>query len=265
VASWTAALTFARRRRGPATRTVGIVANEFFDEALGRMGGFGWSARTSAECVADARPAGHRPVLLAGRGGLGSARPERHESGIPLIRFDDDRRRYRRRLERAGVRILLTIDYRPNYRPVLEARDVPAIAWIRDPRTPGDVARIQTLELPYGGAPEGVTAVDCRSLGPSVETRGAADAPVVFASPAPGLAAPRMPETYGVDPPAPHFPPNPVPCVRAPATKSARPSVVFLGRLDPIKRPWMFVQLARATAAHDGTRALREASPTGAV
>ena len=180
------------------------------------MGGFGWAARTSAEHLARARQVGRRPVLLAGRGGLGSRRPERHESGIPLIRYDDDATRYARRLGRERVGLFLTIDYRPNYLPVLQAREVPTVVWVRDPRAPADLARIATLELPSGiGRPDGVDAIDCRSLSTLVEGDCATGAHVVFASPAPALATPRMHGTYGLRPTV-RLLPNPVPPRRGP-------------------------------------------------
>ena len=239
-------LPTSRRGGTSTTRAVGIVANEFFDPALGRMGGFGWAARTSAECLAGARLIDRRPVLLAGKGGLGAHRPDRHESGIPLVRYSDDHKLYARRLDRARVELFLTVDYRPNYLPVLETRGVPTIVWIRDPRAPADVERIATLELPSRAAPpQGVDPIDCRSLGAHVartETTGGA---VAFASPAPGLAAPRMRSTYDVEAESLHFLPNPVPPVAAVARRAERPRVAFLGRLDPIKRPWVFVELAR--------------------
>lgn len=235
-----------RRAGRPTTRAVGIVANEFFDPALGRMGGFGWAARTSAEYLAGARWVDRRPILLAGRGGLGARRPERHETGVPLVKHDNDHRRYARRLDRAGLGLFLTVDYRPNYLPVLEARSLPAIVWIRDPRAPADVERIATLELPSRvDPPQGIDAIDCRSLGAHVTRRRTTGGAVAFASPAPGLAAPRMRSTYDVDPASLHFLPNPVAPVTAVARRSERPRVAFLGRLDPIKRPWVFVDLAR--------------------
>lgn len=114
--------------------------------------------------------------------------------------------------------------------------------WIRDPRAPADLERIATLELPSGAAPpRGVEAIDCQSLGTHVRQAGA---PVVFASPAPGIATPRLQTTYGLDPTAVRFLPNPVPPVAA-SRETKRPRVLFLGRLDPIKRPWVFVDLAR--------------------
>ena len=41
------------------------------------------------------------------------------------------------------------------------------------------------------------------------------------------------------------FLPYPLDFDRGEITKSPKPRVVFLGRLDPIKRPWVFVELAR--------------------
>jgi glycosyltransferase involved in cell wall biosynthesis len=239
-------LPTARRGGRPTTRAVGIVANEFFDPALGRMGGFGWAARTSAECLAGARQIDRRPVLLAGKGGLGAHRPDRHESGIPLVRYSDDGKRYARRLDRARVGLFLTVDYRPNYLPVLEARGVPTIVWVRDPRAPADVERIATLELPSRvEPPQGVDAIDCRSLGGHVARTESSGGSVAFASPAPGLAATRMSSTYDIEPASLHFLPNPVPPVAAVARRAERPRVAFLGRFDPIKRPWVFLELAR--------------------
>ena len=41
-----------------------------------------------------------------------------------------------------------------------------------------------------------------------------------------------------------YLPPNAIQVNPVRVVKSARPSVVFLGRLDPIKRPWIFAALA---------------------
>lgn len=67
--------------------------------------------------------------------------------------------------------------------------------------------------------------------------------PVRLATPAPPLAA-LVRDTYTVDPPVAMLP-NIIDIPAEPLTKRERPQVVFLGRLDPIKRPWLFVELAR--------------------
>ena len=45
---------------------VGIVANEFFDLSLGRMGGFGWAARQASKTLRASETPRFEPVFLAG-------------------------------------------------------------------------------------------------------------------------------------------------------------------------------------------------------
>jgi glycosyltransferase involved in cell wall biosynthesis len=71
----------------------------------------------------------------------------------------------------------------------------------------------------------------------------AAALPMLFATPAPSLAA-KVPGTYGVTPPEVNFLPNPVELDHPREPKSERPLFVFLARLDPLKRPWLFAELA---------------------
>src|SRR5262245_61544168 len=56
-----------RRTRRTQVRSVrvGILSREFFDRALGRMGGFGFAARAVAATLDDLRPQ-VEPVLLSG-------------------------------------------------------------------------------------------------------------------------------------------------------------------------------------------------------
>ena len=229
-----------------ASRSVGIVANEFFDIGLGRMGGFGWAARTSAECLTRRPELGYRPLLLAGHGGIADGATARRTNGTRLLRFEDGAG-YAKRLARANVSILLTIDYRPNYRPVLEARpELPVVVWVRDPRSPGDVDVVATLEVPGDEKPPlGVDPIDCTELGRIVERAGEMGTTIALASPAPLLATQKAPATYGIAAPEIRLLPNPLPVVEAPSPKSERPLVAFVGRLDPVKRPWVFVELAR--------------------
>jgi len=225
--------------------SVAIVSNEFFDRAVGRMGGFGWAARTSAECFGSRPELGYRPLLLAGKGELATGSAER-SNGVPLFRFEKTRA-YGRALRRARACLALTIDYRPNYRPVLDAlHGVPVIVWVRDPRTPEDRARIATLRLPSGAdAAAGIAAIDCTSLGAFVAGATSRGTRVVVAATAPALAAGKIAGAYGLAPRDVPLLPNPVDPVPDGVRKADRPTVAFLGRLDPIKRPWIFVTLAR--------------------
>lgn len=236
------------RTRGPPMK-IGIVANEFFDLSLGRMGGFGWAARQASRTLRSTEGRRFEPVFLAGeiRAQPGQADPVVHDTRLILRRADEAEHARRVRDER--IDLLLSIDYRPQYEAIFRSLpDVPVIVWVRDPRTPEDVARIRTLRIPGadGTMPAGIQTPDCRSLGRIADESAARRRPMRFATPAPPLLA-KIPEVYGVSTREGAFLPNIVdlsPGV-AEVTKSARPSVVFLGRLDPIKRPWLFVELAR--------------------
>ncbi len=225
-----------------ASHTVGIVANEFFDVTLGRMGGFGWAAHRSAECLLERPDLDYRPFFLAGQR-LAAAE---HSHGVPLLTFDGDADGFSRALESAGLSLLLTIDFRPRYAPIIEAlAEKPLLVWVRDPRPPEDIEKIATLEIP-GSAdpPAGIRTIDCSSLGALIHDARDTGRPVVMASPAPGLAQ-KAPGTYGIASTPLELLPNPLDVVPGRMRKSQTPRVLFLGRLDPIKRPWVFVELAR--------------------
>jgi glycosyltransferase involved in cell wall biosynthesis len=116
---------------------------------------------------------------------------------------------------------------------------------VRDPRPASDLSTIATLEIPGDPAqPQGIVPIEPRSLRPLCTASLVEGRPLAFASPAPAHLRPKAADTY--DLPALHleFLANPLDPVDA-APESRRPSVVFLGRLDPVKRPWLFVEVAR--------------------
>ncbi len=221
-----------------------VVANEFFDPALGPMGGFGWATRQVAEAFEERPELGVEIVMLSGRP---LPRDAKVHGRVPAVG------RPRRRIAEFGdVRrvapdLILTIDYRPSYRRSLALFPrTPLIVWVRDPRTPFDCARIDTLRLPGQPdvKPQGIGTIHCGSLSGLVRFRSLAGGGTVFASPTHYLREKAL-GTYGVEPKAWNFLPNPVRPPTNTVPKALRPSVVFLGRLDPIKRPWLFVELAR--------------------
>lgn len=228
---------------------IGIVCNEFFDESLGgslgRMGGFGWATRQVVRYLRGAPEQGVDVVCLS-RQRNRSAERELTVHGTRLILRSEEPLDYARRVRAERLDLLLTIDYRPNYRGLLQLLPrTPVVVWVRDPRVPRDVARISSIRIPGepGTPPQGLGPIDCTSLADVVRSSRELKRPVLFATPAPSLAA-KIPETYGVDPPHVAFLPNIV-GIEPTAKESPRPSVVFLGRLDPYKRPWMFAELAR--------------------
>ncbi|MBS1212880.1 MAG: putative glycosyl transferase, group 1 family protein [Proteobacteria bacterium] len=142
--------------------------------------------------------------------------------------------------------LLLTIDFRGAYLPILFAWPrTPAIVWVRDPRTSEDIARVSSLRLPDGRSerPYGIAPIDCTSLRWVDLAARVVRRPLHYGTVSPHLGE-KIASTYGVMSRALHLLPNIVPPSLVPLQKSKRPQVIFLGRLDPIKRPWLFFDLA---------------------
>lgn len=226
---------------------VGIVANEFFDLSVGRMGGFGWAARQAARVLLQAHDRGFIPVFLAGENRMAPGRPDPIVHGIPLILRRDSAAEHAKRVLDEGIDLLLSIDYRPHYDALFRLLpETPIIVWVRDPRTPADIDRIRTVRIPGAEEhmPAGLETPACTSLRAIIAESTTRGRKALFAMPAPSLGG-KIPSAYGVPPPEVFFLPNVIDLNPGEVVKSPRPSVVFLGRLDPIKRPWLFAELAR--------------------
>jgi hypothetical protein len=121
---------------------------------------------------------------------------------------------------------------------------VPIVIWARDPWDARDRAEVATLRIPgrKSQRPAGTRAFDTGSLKQVALLSRFMRRPMLVGATSPFVAA-KVKEAYGFDPGAVHFLPNIVdPAGRI--EKSARPTVAFLGRLDPTKRPWLFAALA---------------------
>jgi glycosyltransferase involved in cell wall biosynthesis len=225
---------------------VGILSSEFLQPGLTRIGGFGWGAARAAEVL---RAAGDEPLFVCSDVEAMRDVPD-IIAGVPLIAKRDGALRFARDLWRARPDVLLSIDYRPSYDTALKALPrTPLIVWVRDPRPPEDVANIARIRIPgsaAGDVPRGLEGIDCTTLRPVVRTARMLRRRVVFGSPAPDALTPKAPGTYGFDPGPLALLPNPIDVARQPEPKAPAPRVAFLARLDPYKRPWIFVELARA-------------------
>ena len=230
---------------------LGIVANEYFDRFVGRMGGFGFAAQQAIRVFRDDPSLGVEVVCLPGER-LRFPDPERpYVHGVRAVPYRRGSR-WAALAHAAAVRaerpdVLLAIDYRPSYRRIFRALPrTPVIVWVRDPRTPADWDRIDSLQVPgeERARPRGIGRIDCTSMRREAAVSRLLRRPFLAATLAPHLSAEeRMRETYGMTAPV-HFLPNIVPAPAVPVEKAERPRVIFLGRLDPIKRPWIVFALA---------------------
>lgn len=233
--------------RSPLKRIkVGIVANEFFSQEAGGFGGFGWAARQAARLFNGYPAHGFEAVFLNRTlpSSGGGRRSRVHDT--PLITRGGGRVSDARSLRAERPDLLLMIDYRPGYRFFAGALPrTPIVVWVRDPRTPENTKKINTLRIPGadGVRPQGTDEIDCTSLGKIVRASRLLARPVLFATPAPYLAD-KVPDAYGVTPPEVSFLPNIIDLDPGGVPKSGRARVVFLARLDPVKRPWLFAELA---------------------
>jgi glycosyltransferase involved in cell wall biosynthesis len=225
------------------TTKVAILASEFGDPAAGRMGGFGWAARETARLFRAVPRAGVDPIFLHA-----DRRYEGHElHGVRVVPRAGSKLRYLARLRAERPDLLLAVDWRPNYlRAVMALPRTPLAVWVRDPRTPADVRRLAALRDPAAPElpPAGLEGIDCTSLARVARLARLLRRRLALVTPEPSLAA-KVQETYGLSAEV-HLLPNPVALPEGPFVKSPRPTVVFLGRLDPYKRPWLLVSLARA-------------------
>jgi glycosyltransferase involved in cell wall biosynthesis len=237
----------------PRRVKLGIVTNELFAEQVGRMGGFGWAVRQVSESFQNDPELGVDVVLLMGERPAANrdAAPVLH--GAPVIWPVGSIRSQVGRLRREGVDLLLSIDYRSGYRRFFYALPrVPIVVWVRDPWTPEDRERLAALRIPGETvAPQGTAGPDPRSLRQVVALGRLLRRRVLFGTTAQDLIA-KIPSTYAVSPAQVHLLPNIVVAAPpGPIVKSVRPLIVFLARLDPIKRPWIFAALAKQFAEAD--------------
>ena len=227
----------------PRRLRIGVVANEFFDHAGGgRIGGFGWAAAEVARCFREDPTLGADVFFLTGaRGVQGGVETRVHDT--PLLLQSED---YAARIRELAPDLLLLIDYRRGYRRALEALPAtPFIVWSRDPWDAGDRAKVQTLRIPGAAdeVPSGYGRGDHTSFREVVADATRRKRRWLLATTTPYLAA-KVEDAYGVAPPRVHALPNPLPAGAAPR-RAARPTVLWLGRLDAVKRPWLCVEIAR--------------------
>jgi glycosyltransferase involved in cell wall biosynthesis len=226
---------------------VGVIANEFFEHTLGRMGGFGWAARQVALCFNSDPTLGVDVIFLTTEPSAIVGQHETVVHGTQLLFSKQEQAGYSYIIRPTDIDLLLAIDYRPNYRFLCSVLPhTPLIVWVRDPRPPEDVEKINTLRIPgaAGVRPQGIDPIDCTSLAGVVRASHRVHRPILFASPAPFLAD-KMAGAYGVDEAEVNFLPNIIDLNVGEVIKSESPCVVYLGRLDPIKRPWLCSELAR--------------------
>lgn len=234
------------QKTGGRPMKVGIIANELYSPEVGRMGGFGWAVQQIARCFSSDPALAVEPVLLMGERAR-VASPPTVLHGARVLWLTDSVRVWARRLWQEKFDVLLSIDYRSNYRAFFLLLPLtPIIVWVRDPRDKADHRRIATLRVPDDETvpPQGVQRPNTHSLSTIATLSKLLGRPLTFAVTTPALI-PKISDTYRVRQASVSVLPNIVMPHMGTIQKAERPTVAFLGRLDPIKRPWLAIELAR--------------------
>jgi glycosyltransferase involved in cell wall biosynthesis len=229
---------------------IGVVSSEFAEPTLGGTGGFGVAAQRVAKVLHGAGDPRIEVLLIS--------LPTRHPEGATMCEIggapawfrSESRWRDARRLRREHLDLLITIDWRPAFLEVAYALPrTPMIVWIRDPRPRGLRERIATLRVPpTGDAPYedyvGGETAPRNALARLVRVSHAFGRPLSFPATAPFLFG-RFEDLVGRSIRKRRVLGTPLAVVDdGPRVSPA--TVLMLGRLDPIKRPWIVWELARA-------------------
>jgi len=244
--------------------TVGVVANEFFDPTLGRTGGFGMSTQMVGRFFGTHPDLGVKIVFIFASPPQGKSHSKLDKKvihwllGWPLVFMIPGAEKV---LWNLGIDVFLLIDYRTQYDSLLQVMpEIPIILWARDPRTKEQIHNLQGIRLPndeYEKRPKGTTAplatkaalLFDRLEGPFVNHSFDKPREMLIGVTWLPVLRDRLWEAYHIPAKRNAFElPNIIEgCGGAgvPIRKSDKPTVIFVGRLDPYKRPWLMVELAK--------------------
>ena len=239
---------------------LGIVTSEFFHEELGGFGGYGKTVQNLSGALNQEGAGEIADVLITLPPPRGGHIRRYHRANVIFegqppfgdkvgsLRSAWSRASYVWLLQRRMIDVLLTIEYyRPYEHFMNELPTTPVVIWLHDPRPMSDWEKIATMSLNVDGAKVGklddVAGIQ-RSLEQVLERSRAIGRKIVFAHQAAFLQV-KARTTYQLPSMESVFLPNAVEVPEETVTKAAEPTVCLLGRLDPIKRPWMFFELAK--------------------
>lgn len=259
----------ARRKAGRAGNTalsqkpenLVFLCEEFFHPDMRGYGGFGKTVKNIAEHY-NSKPLNRTRVALA------LPQPSRlvtqpevlqyHQTNV-VLRPDDGKlitdslNKYGDLLTDQNPRVLISIDWYPSYAiPSYALNATPLIVWIHDPRDKEEWEKIATVadEILFRGLhstdqlfalahEKSVSIKRLFALQCMMERK------IIFCTTARTLV-PRAERTYAIFPISAHWLPNPIDIPDLQVIEySDKPSVLYLGRLDAIKRPWIAFELAK--------------------
>eukprot|EP01035_Chromulina_nebulosa_P025395 gene25395-33145_t len=244
---------------------IGVVSSEFWSlEVDGRMGGFGKAVIMMVKAFEKSQSTSIGLVFL--HASKYSDTDEiycddnkfHYLHGVPLITLMKNRTCYRSVLDKLALEMVLTIDVRVPYMRVLQdlPSSVAVVIWVHDPHTPEISDKLRANRIPaLNQSSAAPTSVSPRS--PAIKHELFFAERVLFAVTTPSFVT-LYPSAYNLKSLL-HYRTTLLPYAmdaiansRVPTQLAAAnnphssPRVIFIGRLDAVKRPWLFAETARA-------------------
>jgi glycosyltransferase involved in cell wall biosynthesis len=242
----------------PQEVVIGLLNIEYFHKAIGIYGGYGMTSRNIAEHFNEKASGVKVDVLMARPYPESSPFVLRLDHTDLIVHSDPDKPsisnifKYSRLLAKRNYDVLITTEYYSRYLYTLMLLpSTPLVLWIHDPRSDEELKKIATLSLESHTSKLNVenmlkiSRYERESLRKLIKQSKLMGRKVVFASTANSLIA-EAKKTYDLPDISPTLLPNPIHCPEmGNITFSESPSFCYLGRLDPIKRPWIYFELAK--------------------
>lgn len=251
-------LIFWTRRIGrrPRTWRLGFLSEEFSHPDLRSFGGYGMTLKYVTDHINTHNGPLRGDVLMCERMAIPRVLFQRyyHADLLFLPRWPGLRTQLQctQLLARRRTNLLVGVDHYASYEIYLEYFPyLPWIVWIKDPKDRQVWEKLATidLEIKAWGADNIEELIEQgerrgESLRRMLDLSRAFGRKVLFAAEANHLAeiARRL---YGLEQMDAFHWPKPIPVASGEPSFSERPSFLFLARIDPIKRPWIFCELAR--------------------
>lgn len=246
---------------GASRCTAAFVAEEFFHRDLRGFGGFGKvvSSIASRANRQIAGPCRFGMILPQAVPSVDRVELRRYHDTPVVLRPSSGSLRehlgaYRQAITSLAPQALITIDWYPSYLvPLLATPTTPVLVWIRDPRDSQAWTRLAEVpgEVESRGLSSrrdliGLAREKQQSLDLLMRESRRGGRKVIFCSKSAALVQ-RARDTYGLPTLQPHLLPTPLDAPAGPGLYeqiAERPTLLFLGRLDPVKRPWVAFEIA---------------------
>jgi len=239
---------------------LGFIVGEFFRDDLGKFGGYGMTAKNFTDYY-NSRKNKYKVQIVIPQGFPVIQNPEVQviHNTPTLLRPESKKNyilnfiKYQRIIRRQKISLYITIDYYSSYEySLLADPKTPVMVWIRDPRCKMEWDKIATVSLEMEIRDKKdkdeflkLSLADAQSLHRVLKLANRFKRKIIFVTNAHCLTD-RGRRTYQLPHIEPHWLPNPIPIPDiAEITFSQKPSLLFLGRLEPQKRFWIIGELAK--------------------